>query len=181
MSVGVICSDRWVLSDSHKSYFKDWCHLMNSQPTFLFLTQWIMTILSKGCKPDNFEPHNSLKLSFTNIQHLCSNFVECEYFLELNSPDILALCESNLDDLIDSGNFLVRRYLPLIQNNSIAHMMVLQFMWRKDFFFAQVLFLENSEDSYLHFWLALLHSVLLLFPLLIIFFVIMHSFWFYFI
>ena len=99
-----------------------------------------MTILSKGCKPDNFEPHNSLKLSFTNIQHLCSNFVECEYFLE-----------SNLDDLIDSGNFLVRRYLPLIQNNSIAHMMVLQFMWRKDFFFAQVLFLENSEDSYLHF------------------------------
>ena len=110
-----------------------------------------MTILSKGCKPDNFEPHNSLKLNFTNIQHLCSNFVECEYFLELNSPDILALCESNLDDLIDSGNFLVRRYLPLIQNNSIAHMMILQFMWRKDFFFAQVLFLENSEDSYLHF------------------------------
>ena len=112
--------------------------LMNSQPTFLFLTQWIMTILSKGCKPDNFEPYNSLKLSFTNIQGLCSNFVECEYFLESNSPDILALCESNLDDLIDSGNFLVRflvrRYLPLIQNDSIAHMMVLQFMWRKDFF-----------------------------------------------
>ena len=33
----------------------------------LFLTQTIMTMLSKGCKPDNFEPHNSLKLSFTNI------------------------------------------------------------------------------------------------------------------
>ena len=33
----------------------------------LFLTQTIMAMLSKGCKPDNFEPHNSLKLSFTNI------------------------------------------------------------------------------------------------------------------
>ena len=33
----------------------------------LFLTQWIMPILSKICKPDNFELHNSLKLSFTNI------------------------------------------------------------------------------------------------------------------
>ena len=26
-----------------------------------FLTQWVMAILSKGCKPDNFESHNSLK------------------------------------------------------------------------------------------------------------------------
>ena len=55
---------------------------MKSQPTFLlltyFLTQSIMTILSKGCKPDNFEPHNSLKLSFANIRGLNSNFVECE-------------------------------------------------------------------------------------------------------
>ena len=36
----------------------------------IFLTWWIMTILSKGCKPDNFESHNSLKLSFTNIQNI---------------------------------------------------------------------------------------------------------------
>ena len=28
----------------------------------LFLTQLIMVILSKGCKPDYFEPHNSVKL-----------------------------------------------------------------------------------------------------------------------
>ena len=54
----------------------------------IFLTQWIMAILSKGCKPDNFESHNSLKLSFTNINGLRSNFVECESFLESNSPDI---------------------------------------------------------------------------------------------
>ena len=28
---------KWVLSEGHKNYFKDWC-LMNSQPTFPFLT-----------------------------------------------------------------------------------------------------------------------------------------------
>ena len=44
-----------------------------------------MVILSKGSKPGNFEPHNSLKLSFTNIRGLHSNFVEYEYLLESNS------------------------------------------------------------------------------------------------
>ena len=67
----------------------------------------MMAILSKGCKPDNFESHNSVDLSFTNIRGLRSNFVECESFLELNSPDILALCETNFDELTNSGNFSV--------------------------------------------------------------------------
>ena len=64
-----------------------------------------MTILSKAC---SFESHNSLKLSFKNIGGLPSNFVDCESFLESNSPDILALCETNLDDTIDSDSFSVR-------------------------------------------------------------------------
>ena len=76
-----------------------------------------MAILSKACKPDNFESHNSLKLSFTNIRSLRSNFVDCESFLESNSPDILALCETNLDD-----NFSVRGYLLLIRKDSSTHM-----------------------------------------------------------
>ena len=67
-----------------------------------------MAILSETCKPDNFELHNSLKLSFTNVQGLRSNFVDYKSFLESNSPDILALCETNLDDSIDSGNFSER-------------------------------------------------------------------------
>ena len=61
-----------------------------------------MAILSKGCKSDNFQPHNSLKRSFTNIQSLSSNVVAFEFFLESNSPDILALCGTNLDDSIDT-------------------------------------------------------------------------------
>ena len=54
---------------SSQNYFKDWC-LLNSAHLSVFnlcLTQSIKAILSKACKPDNFEPHNSLKLSFTNI------------------------------------------------------------------------------------------------------------------
>ena len=81
-----------------------------------------MAILSKACKPDNFESHNSLKLAFTNIRGLRSNFVDCDSFLESNSPDILALYETNLDHSIDSGNLSVRGYLPLIQKDSGTHM-----------------------------------------------------------
>ena len=81
-----------------------------------------MTILSKACKPDNFESHNSLKLSFMNIRGLRLNFVDRESFLESNFPDILALCETNLDDSMDSGNFSVRGYLPLIRKDSGTHM-----------------------------------------------------------
>ena len=81
-----------------------------------------MAILSKVCKPDNFESHNSLKLSFTNIRGLRSDFVDCESFLDSNSPDILALCETNLDDSIDSGNFSVTGYLPLIPKDFSTHM-----------------------------------------------------------
>ena len=65
-----------------------------------------MSRLSKGCKPDNFEPHNSVKRSSTNIRGLHSNFVECESFLESNSHDIHALREVNLNDSIDVANSL---------------------------------------------------------------------------
>ena len=118
-----------------------------------------MDILSKGCKPDNFESHNSLKLSFTNIRGFHSNFVGCESFLESNSLDILALCETNLDDSIDSGNFSVRGYLLLIQKDSITHMDGLAVYVKEGLPFAWDLPLENSADSYVCFRLALLHSV----------------------
>ena len=114
-----------------------------------------MTILSKACKPDNFKSHNSLKLSFTNIRGLRSNFADCESFLESNSPDILALCETNLDDSIDSGNFYVRGYLPLIQKDSGTHMHGLAVYVKEGLHLS----LENSADSYLCFRMALLHSV----------------------
>ena len=118
-----------------------------------------MGILSIACKPDNFESHDSLKLSFMNIRGLRSNIVDCESFLESNSPDILALCETNLDDSIDSGNFSVRGYLPLIRKDSSSHMHGLAVYVKEGLPFAQGLSLDNSTDSYLCFRLALLHSV----------------------
>ena len=93
--------------------------------------------------------------------------MDSESFLELNSPDIVVLCETNLDDLIDSGNFSVRGYLPLIQNDSSTHMHGLTvyvkeglpFAWHGSYCMARELSLENSADSYLCFQLALLYSV----------------------
>ena len=102
--------------------------------------------------------HNSLKLSFMNIPGLRLNFVDCESFLESNSPDILALCETNLDDSIDSGNFSVRGYIPLILKGSITHMHGLAVYVKEGLPFALDLSLENSAYSYLCFRLALLHS-----------------------
>ena len=118
-----------------------------------------MAILSKACKPENFESNNSLKVSFTNIRDLRSNFVDCESFLESNSPDILALCEANLDDSIDSGNLSVRGYLPLIRKDCSTHMHGLVVYVKEGLPFARDLSLENSEDSDLCFRHALLHSV----------------------
>ena len=108
-----------------------------------------MVMLSKACKPDNFELHNSLTLSFTNIRGLRSNFVDCESFLESNSPDILALCEINLDDSTDSGNFSVRVYLPLVRKDSSTHMHGLAVYVKEGLPFARDLSLKNSADSYL--------------------------------
>ena len=117
-----------------------------------------MTILSKACKPDKFESHNFLKLSFTNIWGLCSNFIDCESLLESNSPEILALCETNLDDSINSGNFSVRGCLPLIRKDSGTNMHGVA-VYVKEGLFAWDLFLENSADCHLCFRLALLHEV----------------------
>ena len=146
-------------ADFSEKLFKDWC-LLNPQPTILFLTYFYkIAILSKGCKPDNFESQNSLKLSFTNIRGLCSNFGECQSLLEANSPDILALCKTNLDDSICSGNFFVRRYLPLIQKDSVTDMYGLVVYVKEELPFARDLSLENSAYCYLCFRLALRYSV----------------------
>ena len=136
-----------------------------------------MVILSKACKPDNFESHNSLNLSFTNIPHLHSSFVDCESFLESNSPDILALCGTNLDGSIDSGNFSVRDYLLLIRKDSIVI-----YAWshslceRRTSFCPRLIFRELCRFLLVFSTGFISLSVLLLFPLSITFFVFVHGF-----
>ena len=55
--------------------------------------------------------------------------------------------ETNLDDLIDSRNFSLRVYLPLIRKDSITHMHGLAVYMKQGLPFAQDLSLENSADS----------------------------------
>ena len=86
-----------------------------------------------------------------NISGLRLNFVDCESFLESNSLDILALCETNVDDSIDSGNFSVRGYLPSIRKDSGTRMDGLAVYVKEGLPFACDLSLENSADSYLCF------------------------------
>ena len=49
-----------------------------------------MAILSNEHEPDDFESHNCLKLSFTNVWGLCPKLVDCESLLESNPPSIVA-------------------------------------------------------------------------------------------
>ena len=69
------------------------------------------------------------------------------------------LCETNLDDSIDSGNFSVTGYLLLIRKDSSSHMHGLAIYVKEGLSFARDLSPENSADSCLCFQLALLHSV----------------------
>ena len=136
-----------------------------------------MAILSKGSKSQNFESHNSLKFSFTNVCGLCLNFIDCGSFLESNSPDISALCEKNLDHSINFGNFSVMSYLLLIQKDSITHIHVFAVYVYKDFllykiyhwkslwiltyafhlfYFTQCLTAFSSADHILHLYIQFL-------------------------
>ena len=98
-----------------------------------------------------------------NVRGLPSNFVDCKSFLESNPPDILTLCETNLDDSIYFGNFSVKDYLPLIRKDSIMHGLAVYV--EEGLSFAQDVSLENSAYSYLCFQLVLLHSVSYFFSL----------------
>ena len=77
------------------------------------------------------------------------NFVEFKSFIESNSPDILDLCETNLDDSIDSGNFSVTSCLPLIRKDSFTDMHSLAVYVKE--FLCTGLSLENCVDSHLCF------------------------------
>ena len=118
-----------------------------------------MAVLSKEHKSAIFESPNFLKLSFSNIQG-CSNFVECESFLESNSAVILGLFEENLEDSIDSRNFAVSGYLQLIWKYFGTHMYGLAVYAKEGLRFAWNLSLENSEYSCLCFWLAFIWCII---------------------
>ena len=143
---------------------------MNAQPTFLFLTyfltQWIMAILSKWCKPDSFKSHKFLKLK---LQILLNVNVSLNQTL---LTFLLYVRQTWMTQLILALS-LWGVYLPLTWKDSTTHAWSCSFM-KEGLPFAWDLLLENSADSYSCFWVALPYSV-------ITFFVFVHSFWFCFI
>ena len=88
--------------------------------------------------------------------------------------DILALCETKLDDSIDSGNFFERGYIDLIQKDSVTHINGLALYLKKGYPFAKDLS-QKTLQILIYDWLYLF-SVLLLFLLSITFFVFIHNF-----
>ena len=124
-SLGVICYDRWVLSEGQQNLLQGLVsHELTAYfPDFdLFLTQWTGHIIHHyGHIPDKFESHNSQKLSFTNIQGVFSNLVEWESFL----PWIKFSWHScPVWDKLGKLNWLWQ---------FLCEGLVLQFMWRKGF------------------------------------------------
>ena len=103
--------------------------------------------------------HNSLKRSITNIGGLCSNFVDCEFFSWIKlSWDSFSMWDKP-GWLNWFWQFLCESYLPLIRKNSSTHTRGPTVYVKQGLLFARELFLVNSADSYLWFWLALLHSL----------------------
>ena len=142
-----------------------------------------MTILSKASKPDNFESHNSLKLSFA--LQIFEAFVQIllNVNLSLNQTFLTFLpCvrQTWLTQLILAISpweviFLwSKRILVLI-------CMVLQFMLRKTSFCTGLVSIKLWRFLLLFLTGFTSLSVLLLFPLSITFFIFVHSFLFYFI
>ena len=96
----------------------------------IFLKPNEMAILPKVHQPDNFESHNSLKLSFTNIRGLFSNFIGHESSLKSNSTSILALCKTDLEESTDSREISVRVFFLEFARTLLIICVVLQFMGR---------------------------------------------------
>ena len=113
---------------------------------------------------------------------LLSNFICCKSFLESSSPDIFAPYEITMYGSIDSGNFSVRGYLPLIQKDSTTHMHILALSEGRTFFQAGFMSRKLWKLSLMFSTGLASQSVsYFFFPLLITFFVFMHGFWFCFI
>ena len=139
-----------------------------------------MVISSKGCKPDNFNSYNSLKVSFKIFVAFIQMLMNVN--LSLNQSLLtFRLCETetNFDESIDSGNFSVKGCLPSIQKDSITYMHSLAVYVKEGLPFASDVSLENSMDFCMFFTDFTTFSVLLLFPLSIAFFSFFYVWFFY--
>ena len=126
--------------------------------TSRIVVSWTISLSSVFCfwrKLNNFESQSSLKLSFTNIRGLRSNFVKCES--SFNQILLIFLLYVRQTWLSWFWQFLFKR-LPSFNLKGFCYSS--QFMWRKDFLLhGPTTYRENSPDCYLCFRLALFRSM----------------------
>ena len=139
-----------------------------------------MTILSKVCKPDNFESHNSLKLSFTNyaafvhllIVNISLNQTLLTFLLYVRQTWMIDWCKQFLCERLSSFNPKGFKYW-YAWSRSLCEGRTSFFTGRISRKLCRFLLMFSTGFTSL--------SVLLLFSLSITFFVFMHGFRFYFI
>ena len=122
----------------------------------LFLTQWIMAILSKGSKLDNFESHNFLKL---NLQIF-------EAFVQILLNVNLSLNQTLVTFLVCVRQIWMTQLILLISLWGVIFLyskrillliyMILQFMWKKDFLLHRIYLWKALQIlTYVFDWLYL--------------------------
>ena len=183
-SLGVICYDRWGLSEGHKNYFKDRC-LMNSQSTFVFFNLFKLNELWPY-----YQNHvNQIILNHTTLWSLALRIIEAFVWillivnLSLNQTlltFLLCVRQTWMTQLI--LEFLCER-LSSFNSKGFWY----SYAWSRSLCerrtssctelisgkLGRCLFLFSTGFTSL--------GVLLLFPLSITFFSFAHGFWFYFI
>ena len=112
---------------------------------------------------DSKSPSKPLSLAYTNIRGMRSNFSHVVSFLSNSSPDIFALCETNLNDSVDNKDLEVAGYLPIIRKDSTTHTHGLGVYVRDNLPIARINDLEDPNEDFLCFRLSLLHSTSYLF------------------
>ena len=113
-------------------------------------------------KPDKTKSPKPLNISYTNIRGLRTNFKDLQAYMSDNKPDILALCETNLHEGILDSDFLIQGYLPIHRKDS-THMHGLGVYVRDSLPIARDQTLEDINEPFMCFRLALLHSTTYIF------------------
>ena len=106
-----------------------------------------MTILSKGCKPDNFKSHNLVLWIFRAFFRVLLNVN-----LSLNQTLLTLLPYARQTWMTQFILVIsVRGYLPLIRKDSAIRIHGLEVYVKEGLPFALDVSLENSADSHLYF------------------------------
>ena len=141
--LGVICYDRWFLSEGLKNYFRDWC-LMNSQPTFFIFNLFKLNELWPY-----YQKHvNQIILNHTTLWSLALQTFELWIFPWIKLSWHSCSVWDKPGWLKWFWQFLFEGLSPLILKYSSTHMHGLTVYLKEGLAFAWDLSLENSADSF---------------------------------